>query len=86
MGLSEGDAGCQWMLGFVHCSVRHSAPDSAEIDCRFLGGFTVLATEAVSMLLTTNGFDLFKLWMTYLFLTVSSCGPSHERAGTNPTI
>ena len=72
------------MLGFAHCSVRNSAHDSAEIDCRFLGGFTVLATKAVSMLLTTNGFNMFKLWMTYPFLAVSSCG--HERAITSSTI
>ena len=35
------------------------------------GGFTVLSTKAVSTLLTTRGFDMFKEWMTYPALAVS---------------
>jgi hypothetical protein len=72
------------MLGFVHCLVRETAHSGAEIDCLYLGGFTVLSTKAVSTLLTTNGLNMFKEWMTYPILAVSSCG--HERAYTNSTI
>jgi len=73
-----GISGC-WSL----CIVRYVwlLTGSAEIDCRCLGGFTVLSTKAVSSLLTSNGFNMFKQWMTYPILAVSSC--SHERAGTN---
>jgi hypothetical protein len=34
------------------------------------GGFTVLSTKAFSTLLTTRGFDTFKVWMTYPVLVV----------------
>ncbi|SRR6266849_3749461 len=66
------------MLGFVHCSVRETAQGMADIDRRCLGGFTVLSTKAVSSLLTSNGFNMFKQWMTYPFLAVSS--GNHECA------
>ena len=72
------------MLGFVHCSVRETAQDRAEIDRRCSGGFTVLSTKAVSSLLTSNGFNMFKQWMTYPILAVSS--DNHKDAGTNSTI
>jgi hypothetical protein len=72
------------MLGFVHCLVRETAHGRTEIDRRCLGGFTVLSTKAVSSLLTSNGFNMFKLWITYPILAVS--GGNHERAGTNSTI
>ncbi|KAH9994072.1 magnesium transporter NIPA-domain-containing protein [Russula compacta] len=35
-----------------------------------LCGFTVLSTKAVSTLLTTNGFNMFKQWLTYVVLAV----------------
>jgi hypothetical protein len=72
------------MLGFVHCSVRETAQGRAEIDRRCLGGFTVLSTKAVSSLLTINGFNMFKQWMAYPILAVSS--GNHEGAGTNSAI
>lgn len=59
------------MLGFVHYLVCDHDHGSVEINCRFLGGFTVLSTKAVSTLLTTNGLNMFKLWMTYPILAVS---------------
>src|SRR5579863_4730113 len=65
------------MLGFVHCLVRGvTLHGSAKIDVLCLGGFTVLSTKAVSTLLTTNGFDMFKQWVTYPVLAVSRC--SHD--------
>jgi len=57
MGLSEGSAGRRWVLVDVGL-------------CALFGGFTVLSTKAVSTLLTTRGFDMFKEWMTYPALTV----------------
>ena len=72
------------MLDFVHCLVSETAQDRAEIDRRCLGGFTVLSTKAVSSLLTGNGFNMFKLWMTYPILAVSS--GNHECACTNSAI
>ena len=56
----------------MHCSVRETAQGRAEIDRRFLGGFTVLSTKAVSSLLTRNGLNMFKQLMTYPILAVSS--------------
>ncbi|KAI0248708.1 magnesium transporter NIPA-domain-containing protein [Lactifluus subvellereus] len=57
MGLSEGSAGRRWVL--VDIGV-----------CALFGGFTVLSTKAISTLLTTRGFDMLKLWMTYPVLLV----------------
>ena len=72
------------MSGYVHCLVRDLDHGSAKIHRFFLGGFTVLSTKAVSTLLTTNGLNMFKIWMTYPILAVSCC--SHGRADTNSAI
>lgn len=57
MGLSERIVGRRWVLVDVGL-------------CALFGGFTVLSTKAVSSLLTGNGFNMFKLWMTYPILAV----------------
>jgi drug/metabolite transporter (DMT)-like permease len=57
MGLSEGSVGRKWVLVDVGL-------------CALFGGFTVLSTKAVSTLLTTNGLNMFKQWMTYPILAV----------------
>jgi hypothetical protein len=77
-----GFSGC-WTLCIVWY-VRLLKGVQKGIDRRCLGGFTVLSTKAVSSLLTTNGFNMFKQWMTYPILAVSSCG--YERAGTNSSM
>jgi hypothetical protein len=70
------------MLGFVHCLVRESTSHGcAKINFCCQGGFTVLSTKAVSTLLATNGFNMFKLPVTYPVLAVSSC--CHDCASTN---
>lgn len=56
---------------------------AAQADCCLSGGFTVLSTKAVSTLLTTSGFDMFKQWVAYVVLAVSGCG--HESATTDLT-
>jgi len=58
-------------LGFVHCSVRETAPYSdPKVDCCQSGGFTVLSTKAISTLLTTSGLNMFRQWLTYPVLAV----------------
>ncbi|KAH9048991.1 DUF803-domain-containing protein [Lactarius hengduanensis] len=57
MGLSEGSAGRRWVLVDVGL-------------CALFGGFTVLSTKAISTLLATRGFDMFKETMTYPVLAV----------------
>ncbi|KAI9447785.1 DUF803-domain-containing protein [Lactarius indigo] len=57
MGLSEGRAGRRWVLVDVGL-------------CALFGGFTVLSTKAISTLLATRGFDMFKESMTYPVLAV----------------
>jgi len=57
MGLSEASIGRRWVLVDVGL-------------CALFGGFTVLSTKAVSTLLTTNGFNMFRLWITYPVLAV----------------
>lgn len=57
MGFSERSVGRRWVLVDVGL-------------CALFGGFTVLSTKAVSSLLTSNGFNMFKQWMTYPSLAV----------------
>ncbi|KAI9454612.1 DUF803-domain-containing protein [Russula earlei] len=59
VGFSEGSIGRRWVLVDVGL-------------CALFGGFTVLSTKAVSTLLTTNGFTMFKLGVTYPILGVSN--------------
>ncbi|KAH9960505.1 magnesium transporter NIPA-domain-containing protein [Russula dissimulans] len=56
-GLSEGSIGRRWVLVDVGL-------------CALFGGFTVLSTKAVSTLLAINGFNMFRLWVTYPVLAV----------------
>jgi hypothetical protein len=77
MGLSEGSAGRKWVLVDVGLCALFGAQDSfihagSNIKRDIQGGFTVLSTKAISTLLTTRGFEMFKEWMTYPVLAVSS--------------
>ncbi|KAI0771971.1 magnesium transporter NIPA-domain-containing protein [Trametes elegans] len=56
-GLSEGPAGKRWV--YIDVGL-----------CALFGGFTVLATKAVSTLLTLEWFEIFKEWITYPVIAV----------------
>jgi magnesium transporter len=74
MGLSEGSAGRRCVLVDVGLCALFGAHQTAfpgfEYRMRRSGGFTVLSTKAFSTLLTTRGFDTFKVWVTYPVLVV----------------
>jgi hypothetical protein len=40
--------------------------------CALFGGFTVLCTKAISSFLTLEWFEIFKEWITYPLLLVST--------------
>jgi len=84
IGLSEGSAGRRWVLVDVGLCALFGAQQTAfheseDRTCRS-GGFTVLSTKAISTLLTTHGFDMLKLWMTYpIFLVLVGTGVGQIR-------
>ena len=77
-GLSEGAAGRRWVyidVGLCALFGEHRTYFTTVVTRRLnsvAGGFTVLSTKAVSTLLTLEWFQIFKEWITYPVIAVSS--------------